>query len=242
MGKEHHENTQGDRELNIIEKYWEAIKHWEYVVFHAEIGIYSSAQILEKSDEEILKLLDEIIDYRFNDFGKSFIKVMELEEQKGKKVMEVGGGCGSDAVIMAQNGAIITEVDVIPTNLALTAKNLSLRNLYCQTIYVPFLKYLDLQPNIFDVIYSFGCIHHIPNGKKIIKHLSKFLKKDGIILLMLYHDCLKGIDYNEGHTDYYNCDTAKELLGDGFEMVECRRFHKREKYYLKVKGRKIDEM
>ena len=213
-------------------------KNWEHCVYHRE-AIYRSSEILIKPDNEIKKILDEVIDYRFNEFGKDFIEVMELKKFNGKRLLEVGGGCGSDAVIMAENGAKLTAVDIVPTNVMLVGKNLALRNLKCQTIFVPDLMFLKLPKNHFDVIYSFGCIHHIPNAKDVVEHLLKSLKPNGIIMLMLYHTSLENIDYNEGFTEYYNCKKAKKLLGDKVETLECKRFHRKEGFYLKVKGRKI---
>lgn len=39
----------------------------------------------------------------------------------------------------------------------------------------------------FDIIISYGVLHHTINCHKAIKHLSNFLKKDGILILGLYH-------------------------------------------------------
>ena len=39
----------------------------------------------------------------------------------------------------------------------------------------------------FDVVYSFGVLHHTPDTQKSIDEVHRVLKDDGIAVIMLYH-------------------------------------------------------
>jgi SAM-dependent methyltransferase len=45
----------------------------------------------------------------------------------------------------------------------------------------------------YDIIYSPGVIHHIPDAKDVVSVLKKSLKPDGVFHLMLYYGNLKSL-------------------------------------------------
>lgn len=115
---------------------------------------------------------------------------LELGKWKGKKVLELGSGLGTDAIQFAKSGALMTCIDLTENSIELCRKNFKLHNLNGE-FYVGNIEDLDkILPNTylesFDLIYSFGVIHHTPNPKNVIEQVKKYLKKDGEFRFMVY--------------------------------------------------------
>ena len=106
---------------------------------------------------------------------------------KGRKVLEIGCGVGTDSINFARAGADLTVVDVSERSLELCRRRFSVYGLsakwYCGDAeelgrFVPFEKY--------DLIYSFGVIHHTPNPRRIFDEIRKYCKPETRLQVMLY--------------------------------------------------------
>lgn len=104
----------------------------------------------------------------------------------GKDVLEIGIGTGLDAVEMARWGARYTGVDVVENHLRLTKQNFAI-NL---PAYEPRLIHGDLTATElrvrFDVVYSFGVLHHIAHEREYLHRIHDLLKPGGRLLVGLY--------------------------------------------------------
>ncbi len=114
-------------------------------------------------------------------------KFADFESWKGKKVLEIGCGIGTDSINFARAGAELTCVDLSNISLDLTKKRFEVfglkANFYCCNCedlskIVPIEKY--------DLIYSFGVIHHTPNPCKVFKEIQNYMDKNTIVKIMLY--------------------------------------------------------
>lgn len=119
----------------------------------------------------------ELQDYMHGTFG--------FENWKGKKVLEVGCGSGIDAIEFARNGALVTAVDITDNAVALTKALAKEAKVPMEVLQIdstlPFVK------GTFDLVYSFGVLHHIPNVEGILTEIRRVLKPDGKITAMLYN-------------------------------------------------------
>ncbi|PIP37487.1 MAG: methyltransferase type 12 [Desulfobacterales bacterium CG23_combo_of_CG06-09_8_20_14_all_51_8] len=108
---------------------------------------------------------------------------------KGKRVLEIGCGIGTDTINFARAGAKVTAVDLSKESLELAQKRASVFNLadriqfFCGNSeeldqFVPVDKY--------DLVYSFGVIHHTPHPERVIKCIRKFMNADSELRIMLY--------------------------------------------------------
>ena len=110
---------------------------------------------------------------------------------KGKKVLEIGCGIGTDTINFARAGAEVTAVDLSSKSLKLAAKraevfgfsdriNFYEANAEKLSEYIPAQKY--------DLVYSFGVIHHSPHPEKIIGQIRDYFIYPGSTLkLMVYY-------------------------------------------------------
>ena len=110
---------------------------------------------------------------------------------KGKKVLEIGCGIGTDTMNFARAGAEVTAVDLSSESLSLARKRaevfgLSDRIKFYEANAEKLSDYIPSQK--YDLIYSFGVIHHSPHPKEIIKQIRENFSQTGTTLkLMVYY-------------------------------------------------------
>lgn len=114
-------------------------------------------------------------------------KFAEFEKWRGKKVLELGCGIGTDAVSFARAGADYTGVELSGESLKICQKRFEvygLRGKFYKGNIEELSKFVPIEP--YDLIYSFGVIHHTPNPEKVIEEIKKYCKPETEIRLMLY--------------------------------------------------------
>lgn len=105
---------------------------------------------------------------------------------KGKKILEIGYGQGTDHAQFASSGADMYGVDLTEKHYQLAQLNFELRGLKGH-FYHQDASSLPFEDNFFDMIYSFGVLHHTPDIEVCLKEAHRVLKPDGKIILSLYY-------------------------------------------------------
>lgn len=102
-----------------------------------------------------------------------------ITEIENKKVLEIGCGQGTDLQLFTiKNDAL--GIDITSKHLEL-AKGKGLNVQYGDAESIPF------ENNSFDVVYSFGVLHHTPNITKAINEIERVLRPRGKAIIMLYN-------------------------------------------------------
>ena len=101
-------------------------------------------------------------------------------------MLEIGVGIGADYEGWLKAGAIATGVDLSAASLKLTQRRCELAGL------APDLQRADAEnlpfaSDTFDVVYSYGVMHHSPDTAKCVKEALRVLKPGGEARIMLYH-------------------------------------------------------
>jgi len=115
------------------------------------------------------------------------LKFADFSNCNNLKVLEIGCGLGTAAVNFIRNGANYTGIELSNESLKLTKQRFEIYNLSGELYNINAeedISFLGL--NSFDLIYSFGVIHHSPNPEKIVENVYKLLKPNGVFKLMLY--------------------------------------------------------
>lgn len=141
---------------------------------------------LTKYSEGTKEFFDEIADFRYKIEFSWFKSTFKFNQYKNKKVLEIGVGDGIDHLELAKAGAILTGIDITPKSIELTQKNLELHG-YKSDLLVADAEDLPLEDNTFDVVYSFGVLHHTPDTQKAIDEIYRVLKTQGKAVISLYH-------------------------------------------------------
>src|SRR6266480_3818467 len=110
----------------------------------------------------------------------------DFPSAKGKRVLEIGCGIGTDGVQFAKAGAVYTGIDLTTAAVELAKKNFDLRGL-SGTFQTADAERLDFPDASFDLVYSHGVLHHTPDTKQAIKEVYRVLRPGGRAIVMLYH-------------------------------------------------------
>jgi len=126
--------------------------------------------------------------YRYDPY---IVPLIDSFAKKGERVLEIGCGLGTDSRLIAGHGSYIVSLDLSPNNVALTLKGMELlgqegRGLSSDAEKLPF------KDESFNVVYSFGVLHHTPRTQEAIHEIFRVLKPGGKAVVMLYH---KGYAY-----------------------------------------------
>lgn len=227
-----------DVEIQSVRDYWNArpcnIRHST-----AEIG---TKEYFDQVEERKYRVEPHIPEFA------------EFDRWRGKKVLEIGCGIGTDTMNFARAGAEVTAVDLSKESLALAKKRaevfgLSDRIKFFEANAEKLSEYV--KPEKYDLVYSFGVIHHSPHPEKIVEQIRQnFVKPGSTLKLMVYNRNSwkvwwimfgygKGqfwkkdeliAKYSEAQTGCpvtysYTKKTIKDLIGDGFQIVNAEYDH-----------------
>jgi ubiquinone/menaquinone biosynthesis C-methylase UbiE len=131
------------------------------------------------------KFFEEIDAYR--DSTSPFIaKFARFEAARGQRVLEIGLGSGSDFMRWARAGAELSGVDLTAASVALCRERLELEGLAAD-VRVGDAEQLEFPDATFDLVYSYGVIHHSPNTERIVEEIRRVLKPGGTVRVMIYN-------------------------------------------------------
>ncbi|MCJ7655637.1 MAG: class I SAM-dependent methyltransferase [Dehalococcoidia bacterium] len=136
-------------------------------------------------EPETLKYF-EAISKRRNKLEPFIADYAQFNRWAGKRVLEVGCGAGSDLLRFAKAGALITGVDLSPRSASLAKTRLRLYNC-AGSVLVADAEQLPFKTDSFDLVYSWGVLHHTPDTERAIKEVHRLTKPGGSICIMLYH-------------------------------------------------------
>jgi SAM-dependent methyltransferase len=104
---------------------------------------------------------------------------------RGKKVLEIGVGLGADHQRFAEAGAILHGVDLTPRAIELTRRRFELLGLSTE-LRQGDAENLDFADASFDIVYSWGVIHHSPDTPRAVREIYRVLKPGGVAKVMIY--------------------------------------------------------
>jgi len=113
-------------------------------------------------------------------------ELARFEEARGKRVLEIGVGLGADHQKFAEAGAQMHGIDLTERAIEHTRRRLATLGLASQ-LSTGDAESIDFPDNYFDVVYSWGVLHHSPDTPRALAEVFRVLKPGGQTRLMIYH-------------------------------------------------------
>lgn len=108
-----------------------------------------------------------------------------FERGRDRDVLEIGVGAGTDFMQWVRSGARATGIDLTEAGIALARERLALEGRQA-TLTVGDAEHLPFADASFDIVYSYGVLHHTPDTPRALREVYRVLRPGGTALLMLY--------------------------------------------------------
>jgi len=157
---------------------------------------------------------------------------------RGRRVLEIGCGIGSDAEQFARHGAEYVGIDLSRESLGLCLQRFKVFGLEGRFYEMDGADWNALKDlGQFDLVYSCGVLHHYPEVDQVIENIHRSLNPGGELRFLVYAKnswkyamIQKGLDQFEAQS---NCPYAKayskeeiyDLLAGKFEVLRIRQDH-----------------
>ena len=107
-----------------------------------------------------------------------------FKKWNNKKVLEIGCGIGTATHSFIENGALYKGIDLSKKSIDIAKQRLKVFNLKGEIEEADIENYKSNEK--YDLIYSFGVLHHTSDIRKAINNIYDLLKEGGTFKLMLY--------------------------------------------------------
>jgi len=140
------------------------------------------------SDDDRVAYFTQITEarYRLEPYIPPFA---DFASAAGKQILEIGVGAGSDFENWCRYAAHATGVDLTNAAIDLTGERLSLRGVSSDRydLRTADAEALPFEAGTFDIVYSWGVLHHTPNTPAAMREVARVLKPGGQFRGMIYH-------------------------------------------------------
>jgi SAM-dependent methyltransferase len=138
--------------------------------------------LLEAADREGFRK-QMALRYRLEPFIEGFA---DFEGARDLDVLEVGVGLGADHQRFAEAGARLTGIDLTERAVEHTQRRFELFGLR-PDVRVADAEALPFADACFDLVYSWGVVHHSPDTPRAVDEIWRVLRRGGRAKLMIYH-------------------------------------------------------
>lgn len=169
-------------------------------------------------------------------------RLIGFDRYEGKRLLEVGFGTGTDLLQFARGGAQVTGIDLTPRSIEIASRRFEVYGLTGEFA-IGDGENLSFPDSSFDVIYSFGVLHHTPDTSRAIHEIHRVLKPGGKAIVMLYH---RASLYYWGSLFLKHGILGGELFNESMAQIMSRRVEYSEtggrplvKAYTRDEGRRM---
>ena len=126
------------------------------------------------------------IEHKRYQFENHILSLLDKIDWTKKRTLEIGTGVGTDGRQIIKRGAEYIGINVDLGSAQSTSRAFNIFGLsgyvtQCSATHLVF-------PNsTFDVVYSFGVLHHIPDVQSAVAEIHRVVKPNGELLIMLYN-------------------------------------------------------
>jgi ubiquinone/menaquinone biosynthesis C-methylase UbiE len=150
---------------------------------------------------------------------------------RGRDVLEVGVGMGADHLEWAKaSPRSLTGIDLTPRAIELTRQRIDSYGC-ASTLRCADAERLPFEDESFDLVYSWGVLHHSPDTARAVREVFRVLRPGGTARVMIYHKwsisgyllwarygMIRGYGLSETYARYLESPGTK-----AFSLAEARR-------------------
>ena len=140
---------------------------------------------LEKYHNDYETFFREYDKFRYSK-ESHIIRCLDGIEFNGKKTLEIGLGRGADSEQIIRRGAIWSGIDFTDEAVGCVGVRLKVKNLPFGELRQGSVLDMPFDNNCFDIIFSHGVLHHVPDIGRAQKEIYRVLKPGGELIVMLY--------------------------------------------------------
>ena len=164
-----------------------------------QVGDQLKKQVKEHWEAETCGVRYGTSDYREAYFDEIYLSRYErttyirdfacFDRARGKRVLEIGVGAGSDFRSWVESGARVTGIDLTEAAINLTTEHLKVKGLHAgaHELRTADAEHLPFADGTFDIVYSYGVLHCTPDTKAAFAEACRVLKPGGELRAMVYH-------------------------------------------------------
>ena len=139
-----------------------------------------------KQEKFTKEYFEEIERFRYS-IEPEIFSFAQFTRFHGKKILEVGVGAGTDFLQWVRAGTHAHGIDLTHEAIFNIKHRLELYNLKADDLQVADAENLPYQDNSFDLVYSWGVIHHSPDTIRCLEEIIRVTKPGGSIKIMIYN-------------------------------------------------------
>jgi SAM-dependent methyltransferase len=169
------------------------------------------------------------------------LKFADFSKWRNKRVLEIGCGIATDGIEFAKAGAEYTGIDISTASIEIAEQRFNVYGLPGTILNLDAHTESLFELGKFDLVYSFGVLHHYPNIQHIIDRVTKLLDPGNHFKFMVYARnswkysmIQEGLDQFEAqadcpYADVFTVEEIKNLLKnfdiDCIEQDHCFMFN-----------------
>jgi SAM-dependent methyltransferase len=113
-------------------------------------------------------------------------RLVPFDNYRGRRVLEVGCGAGTDLIRFARHGADVTGVDLAPSSIALAEANFEMEKRRANLL-VADGETLPFRDRSFDLVYAHGVVQYTTNDRALVNECRRVLKPGGVAIFQVYN-------------------------------------------------------
>jgi ubiquinone/menaquinone biosynthesis C-methylase UbiE len=173
--------------------------------------------------------------------------LIDFDTLRDKDVLEIGVGNGSHAQLLAPRARSFTGIDLTEYSVKSTSERFQCFGLPGRILRMD-AEQLEFPDSSFDLIWTWGVIHHSSNTRRILEQMRRVLRPGGRAIVMVYHRTfweyyvqgaiLSLFSHSDLHTAiqqrtdgamarYYTRSEWRQLVSDLFRVERIRIYGKK---------------
>ena len=113
-------------------------------------------------------------------------RLIDFDAYRGRRVLDVGCGAGTDLMRFARGGAIVAGVDIAPSAIELARANFAQQGMAAD-LREASGESLPFADDTFDLVYAHGVVQYTPNPQALVDECRRVAKPGGELVFQVYN-------------------------------------------------------